>query len=122
MPSTLKSIIATIFYLCTVATTVQIPSERFQQLDRDFHNLRDNIAHHETHVTGPFTEALLNQMLAVKFQVSDIVADLGCAEQKPKEDVCYVLELEQLRLEFDILTKGMEWYIDAEKKEMKRWV
>ena len=120
MPSILKSVIATVFYLCTLATSVQMPHDRFHQLDKDFRNLHDNLVHHETHVTGPFTKALLDQMLAVKIQVSGLVVDLGCAEQTEKDNICYVLMLEEVRLELDIFTKGIEWYVDAERQAGKK--
>ena len=58
-------------------------------------------------------------MLAVKIQVSDIVVDLGCAEQEQKDNICYVLMVEEIRLEYDILVKGMEWYVDAERQAVK---
>ena len=120
MPSTLKCMIATVFYLCTLTTSTQIPHDRFQQLDAGYRNLRDNLVHHETHVTGPFTKALLDQMRAVKNQVSDLSIDMGCVEQKQMDDICYVLFLEEARLVYDILTKGVEWYVDAERKAVKK--
>ena len=59
-------------------------------------------------------------MLAVKIQVSDLVVDLGCAKQEKKDNICYVLMLEEIRLELDILNKGMEWYVDAERQAAKK--
>ena len=59
-------------------------------------------------------------MLAVKIQVSDIAVDLGCDEQEQKDNICYVLMVEEVRLSYDILTKGMEWYIDAERTAVKQ--
>ena len=126
MPSTLKSIIATVFYLCsiiatvfylcTVVTTVKTHSDRMQLLNEGYRNLRDNIAYHESHITGPYTKTLLDQMLAVKIQVSDMVFDLGCREQKKHDDICYFLMLEEKRLVIEILNRKLEWYVDAEKE------
>ena len=120
MPSTLKSIIATVFYLCTLTTPVQIPHDRLQQLEEGFSSLINNIAYHQNHVTGPFTKALLDQMTAVKTQVSDLAVDLGCAEQKQKDGLCWILKAEELRLRYDIVTKKMDLYLDEEEKEAKK--
>ena len=150
MPLTFKSIIADIFYTCTLATAgclcilaasvylsprdtpyytfytqdtfLRIPHDRFPQLNESCSSLNNNVAYHQTHVTGPLTKALLDQMVAVKTQVHDTAVDLGCAEQKRMEHICYVLLVEEMRLGTDIITQRTEWYSDAEKEEVQRYI
>ena len=136
MRLTLKTIITTISYIWTLATagylcfiytscylypyasSVQIPHDRFQQLGESYISLHHNVTYHATHVKGPITKALLDQTIAVYDQVSDLIVDLGCAKQKPVEDICWVLKAQELRLRVEILQS----YVDAKEKEVERHI
>ena len=97
--------------------------DRVQRLNKNYGNLLDHIDLHETHGKGgPYTKALLDQMLAVKIQISDMVTESQCRVQKEQDNYnfCHVLMFEEKRLEGEIVNKALEWYDHAEEEEDRK--
>ena len=71
--------------------------------------LGDNLKHHENHDEGPYTKALLDEMKAVSIQISDVMDELGCPDDK-QDELCVILWMQKLGLESQIVVEGTKWY------------
>ncbi|KAF6229492.1 hypothetical protein HO173_011532 [Letharia columbiana] len=120
MPSLFKIMIAVVFYLlCTVAALSPTLEPHMRDLSIGYHALITNLRHHESQTTGPYTKALLEQMVDVKTQISHMAREMGCLDEMKPALLCMVMAVEVKRLEADIVTKALEWYDFEKEKDAK---
>lgn len=111
MHSFVKLFITAILYLlCPVAAIPQTLGTRMAQLSEGYHALITNIDRYTSQTTRPYTKEILEQMVTVKNQMSEVVGEMGCLHEKEPELLCLVLVIQEKRLEGEIVTAALKWY------------
>ena len=119
MHTTVKLIlIGIVLFLFPMTSANPTLRDSMQRLIEAEHKLGDNIKHHETHDEGPYSKALLNEMKAVSIQISDVMLELGCPDNK-QDPVCVILWMQRLGLDSQIVVEGLKWYDYAQDQVMK---
>ena len=118
MRTHLKLILVGIALFLSPVTAINPLGGSFQQLLEAQSKLGDHIKHHEAHVEGPYTKALLDEMKAVSIQISDVMEELGCRDDK-QDEICVILWMQKLGLESQIVVEGTKWYDYAQGMVME---
>ena len=120
MRTSVKISLITVFFFLFVRLAIESThGSRMQQLIEAERKLSHSLVYHETHVMGPYTKVLLNEMKAVKVQIGKMRVELGCREQKEQDPMCYILYVQELGLASQIVAQGLNWYDHAQGKVMK---
>lgn len=72
------------------------------QLSEGYHALFTNMNQHNSHTSELYPKAILEQLVTVKGQMSDVIDEMRCVDAKEPSMLCTVLLLEERPLELEI--------------------
>lgn len=79
------------------------------ELSFKYDALVTEINQHAFHAVGPYPKAIVEQMLLVKKQTSDMAEVVGCLAEDEASHVCAALLIEEKGLAIQILTAELQW-------------
>ena len=89
---------------------------RMQQLSQGYHALITNMNQHSSHSSELYPKTILEQLVAVKVQMSDAIDEMGCRAENKEGLLCTALLFEERRLEWEILSGDIKWREQEGKK------
>lgn len=119
MRTTVKLIIiGIVLFLFPVTALNPVPSSRLERFLDAEDKMLVNIKHHEAHDKGLYTKALLNEMKAVRNEISEVMVELGCPEQQ-EDPLCSMLFMQALQLTTHLAYQKHMWHDHAHDQVMK---
>ena len=105
--------------LCFLSPITALPETlgpRMQQLSEGYRALITNMNQHSSHSSELYPRTILEQLVTVKIQMSDVIDEMGCHAENKDGLLCTALLFEERRLEWEILSADQKWREREAKK------